>query len=129
MFKKLLSSLVIIILISIASNSFSQTNKSEIFRGQHADEIVNGAELVRLKNSSAVPNYIKFRNGNEISAEKADIFINKFVNHENTGFQKLNSITGKLGMQHERYVQTIDNIPLEYSAYIFHIKDGNCISM
>ncbi|MFO7789790.1 MAG: M4 family metallopeptidase [Bacteroidales bacterium] len=108
---------------------FSQDQNPQIITGKRAEAIANGADMVRIKDFSDVPNYIRFKGDFQIPKDKARDYYRQFVKPDNAGLKKINSSRDKLGIQHNRYVQTINDIPLEYSACLFHIKNGKCISM
>ncbi len=120
-----LTLLVLIISVTL----FSQEQHPEIFTGKRADAIAGGADMIRLKDFSEVPNYIRFSEDKQIPGEKALKYCLMFVNSDDAGLVKLNSTQDKLGIKHDRYVQTIGGIPLEYSAWLMHSKNGKCISM
>lgn len=108
---------------------FSQDQNPVILTGKRANTIANGADMVRIKDFSDVPNYIRFKGDFQISTDKARDYCRQFVKPDNADLKKINSSRDKLGIEHNRYVQTINNIPLEYSAYLIHSRNGKCISM
>jgi Zn-dependent metalloprotease len=124
LFSVSLSALIFI----LALNSFSQQN-TQIIYGKKANEIAVGANIVRLKSFSNVPNYIGFTEAQAIPKSKTHKYLLQFIESEDIKLKYLNSSNDKLGFQHERYTQTINDIPLEYTAYVFHYSNGKCHSM
>ncbi|MGC9331004.1 MAG: M4 family metallopeptidase, partial [Bacteroidales bacterium] len=121
--------LPILLFLSVSLVMFSQEQNPVVLTGKRANAIANGADMVRIKNFSDVPNYIRFREGSHIAKTKAVDYCRQFVKPDNAGLKKTNSSRDKLGIEHNRYVQTINDIPIEYSAYIIHSRNGKCISM
>lgn len=125
---KINKSLLILLALLISQFSFSQNNP-QIISGKKAHQIAPGAELIRIKSFSEVPNYIRFAPGKSISENKAFPYLKQFINSDAVDFTFLNSSRDKLGLEHKRFTQNIQGIPLEYSAYILHIKNNQVVSM
>jgi len=96
-----------------------------VFSGKKADKIVKGSELIRFKNFSSIPNYIKFKKGNEIPFSKLENWLNNFYKLDyQYGLLLINTEKDRLGYTHYRYCQTINGIPVRLSMVIVHVKDG-----
>jgi Zn-dependent metalloprotease len=116
----------ILLIISVfAALSVSGSRNTTVLKGQKAEITISNSEIVRLKHFTAVPNYVKFRAGKELAFEKLESWIKQFYTTDATyGIQLIKKEVGSLGMTHYRYQQTINNIPVELSAFIAHVKDG-----
>jgi Zn-dependent metalloprotease len=126
------NNLFITLLIVLLTWTFSleaQQSNPKVLQGEAAHEIAAGAELVRVKSFSEVPNYIRFAQGKTIAEEKALPYLKQFIASDAVDFKLLNSSRDKLGYEHKRYRQSINGIPLEYSAYLLHLKNGKVHSM
>ncbi len=117
------------VLLSIALSSAGQKQTAEIITGQRADAIAPGAEMLRIKPFSDIPNYIRFREEARLPEDKAVRYLDRFSDNTLSGFVALDATRDQLGMEHKRYQQTYRGIPVEYSAYLFHLKDGQVASM
>lgn len=101
---KINKSLLILFALLISQFSFSQNN-STIISGDKAHQIAPGAELIRIKPFSEVPNYIRFAPGKSISENKAFPYLKQFINSDAVDFTFLNSSRDKLGLEHKRFTQ------------------------
>ncbi len=105
-----------------------QIAKSEtiILYNDEANKKFAGAELVRLKDYSKIPNYIKFSKGNELPLSKLTSWVKQYCSEgkEQISFQLIQKKTDELGYVHYRFQQTYQGIPLENAYYIAHEKDG-----
>ncbi|MBI2966910.1 MAG: M4 family metallopeptidase [Bacteroidetes bacterium] len=92
--------------------------------GRDADAIIPGSETVKLRNYTKVPEFIRFRPGTTITLpELQDFLRNNFFDGNEPGLNFLNSFSDELGYTHYRYQQYYQNIPIEGSAYIAHVKN------
>jgi len=122
----------VLLLFSIISNlSLAQVYPVEsllfnrVFYGWEAQNIVPGSELVKMRNYTSIPEYIKFRNGYEIEFELLESWINQsFRLEDNFGLKLLRTEIDQLGFTHYRYQQTYNSIPIEGAIYIAHVKNG-----
>jgi len=110
--------------------SASATVNSTILKGQKATEKVPNSEIVRLKDFTNVPNYVKFRKGKEIPLVKLESWLSQFYQSDaKYGIKLLKKETGKLGLTHYRYQQTVNGVPVELSAFIAHVLNGMVVSV
>lgn len=110
--------------------SLSAAEKATVLIGQKASEKVSNSEMVRLKSFTNVPNYVKFKEGKEIPLEKLESWLNQFYKSDaKYGIQLIKKETGKLGMVHYRYQQTVNGIPVELSAFLAHVRNGLVVSV
>lgn len=98
--------------------------------GKKADDRIKGTEVLRFKDFSTIPNFIRFKEGSEIPFNKLENWLSSFYNNDvKFGLKLLNSDKDKLGFVHYRYQQTINNIPVKLSMYIVHVKNDKIVSM
>ncbi len=98
--------------------------------GKKADLKVPGSEVLRFKDFSTVPNFVKFKPGFEIPLNKLENWLTKYYNSDlKYGLKQLSVETDKLGFTHYRYQQTINNIPVKFGMFIAHVKSGLIVSM
>jgi Zn-dependent metalloprotease len=120
---------LIAVLIAFYSYGAIQAKSIELY-GKRANDKVSGAEVVRFKDFSTIPNYVKFRKGKELPFDKLNSWLNNFYPLDyNYGLDLINVETDNLGFTHYRYRQTINNIPVSLSMFIVHTQNGLIKSM
>jgi len=98
--------------------------------GVEAGKIVPGADKVRLSEKSSIPEFVRFRQGEEIPFANFEKWSHSGLKIPAThGFVLINMETDKMGMSHYRYRQTINGVPVEGSMYLLHVREGKIISM
>lgn len=98
--------------------------------GKKANDKINGTEILRYKEFSLIPNFIKFKEGNELPFNKLESYLNSLSNADTKfGLNLLSEEKDLLGFVHYRFQQTINNIPVKLGMYIVHTKNGKIISM
>ena len=116
------------ILLLAAVFSFLHANaevNSTVLHGKRADKIAKNSEVVRLKNFTNVPNFVKFRNGKELPFVKLETWLSQYYTSDSKfGIKLLKKETGKLGIDHYRFQQTVNNVPVELSMYLAHVNNG-----
>ena len=109
---------------------FSANSATQEFYGKKADEKINGAEVLRYKDFTTIPNYVKFKSGFELPFDKLENWLAKQYNSDlQFGLILLNADKDQLGYTHYRYQQTINNVPVKLSMFIVHVKNDLIISM
>lgn len=109
---------------------FSVNSATHELYGKKADEKIPGSEVVRYKDFTSIPNYVKFKSGFELPFNKLENWLATFYNSDvKFGLQLLSSETDRLGFTHFRYQQTINKIPVKLSMFIVHVKNGLIVSM
>ena len=104
--------------------------ETTVLYGQRADQTIKNAAVVRIKDFSSIPNYIRFKQGKEVPFTKLNNWINTlYPNNYTYGLQLINQESDQLGYTHFRYRQTIQGIPVQLSMYIAHVKNGKVVSM
>ena len=108
----------------------SASRNATILTGNKADEKVSNSEIVRLKHFTSIPNYVKFREGKELPFEKLESWLNQFYTSDvKHGIKLIRKEVGSLGIEHYRFQQTVNNVPVELSAFIAHVQDGKILSV
>lgn len=98
---------------------------STILQGKRAQEKAKNCELVRIKNFTNVPNYVKFRKGKELPFANLENWLkNYYETDANYGLQLIDEEVGSLGMMHYRYKQTINGVPVQLSMFLAHTSNG-----
>lgn len=98
---------------------------STILQGKRAEVKAKNAELVRIKNFTNVPNYVKFKKGKELPLVNLESWLKNFYENEaNYGLKVTDEELGSLGMTHYRYQQTYNGIPVELSMFLAHTSNG-----
>ncbi|MBE7441974.1 MAG: M4 family metallopeptidase [Flavobacteriales bacterium] len=109
---------------------FSANSATHELYGKKADEKIPGSEVVRYKDFTNIPNYVKFKSGNELPLNKIENWLASYYNSDvKFGLTLLSTETDRLGFTHYRYQQIINNIPVKLGMYIAHVKNGMVISM
>ncbi len=116
--------LLLFVSVLLSSQLFSAT-----YYGKEANDIIQGTEVLRFKDFSDIPSFIKFKKGSEIQYADIINWMKRFYKSDNNfDFKLINRETDRLGIEHYRYQQTYNNIPVELTMYIFHVKNGKVIS-
>jgi len=103
---------------------------AQTLAGSQADEQIKGASLIRLDETTKLPNYIEFKGGHEIPVNQIDIWLKKLYNlPENSAFVELNRSQDRLGYTHIRYRQTVDNYPVHDAMFLVHIRNNKVVSI
>lgn len=109
----------------------SSASAEKIYRGIQANSYVTGAEVVRFKDFSTIPAFIKFRTEDQISFDGWQNWMAAkfFKNQPNIDFELIGTERDQLGMNHYRFRQTSNGVPVEFGIWIIHEKDGLVVSM
>lgn len=102
---------------------------SQIYKGERASSIIEGSELIRFKEFSEIPVFIRFRESVNMDVEQSINFTKQITKNENFDL-KLQNIQNNQGNQKTyRYVQTINNIPIEFSSWSVQTEDDRVYAM
>lgn len=106
-------------------------NGEIVLTGRDAAEVIPAADLIRYKSFSQIPAFIHFADGKEIPFTGWENWMQEryFKEDKGAGFRFLRSESDQLGMNHYRYQQLQNGIPLEFGIWIVHVKDGMVVSM
>ena len=111
--------LLLVLWGAFISICFSQT-----YVGQDASNLVNNADLIRIKNYSKVPNYIRFSENSTLSEQQTIAVVKSFITNANADLAlKEVQINGD-SSQTIRYYQTVSGYPIEFSALNLQVKNG-----
>ncbi|MGD1845348.1 MAG: M4 family metallopeptidase [Salibacteraceae bacterium] len=103
---------------------------SQIYTGAKASKLVRGAETVRLKPHSSVPDFVRFRIGSELSPDEVEGWLKQYTKGNNAvGLRLLDNETDPFGYTHYRFQQTYRGLPIELSRYLVHVRNGKVVSM
>ncbi|MAX79438.1 MAG: hypothetical protein CL843_04580 [Crocinitomicaceae bacterium] len=102
---------------------------SDVLRGTEANDKLSGTDLIRMKDHSPVPNFIRFITDQQPNQGKAIQIIQKMMVDHYFGLQLLNSKDDEFGYSHYRYIQTWKGVPIDLTQYIFHVKGGKVVMM
>ncbi len=114
-------------LTCLAGTLFAQ----QVYKGEAANQVADGAVLVRLKDYTAVPNYIRFTESKQLPVEKIASYLTRFYKKHKgqLGFQLVNTLEDQIGWVHYKYVQTYNGVPLHHTALFAHVKGGKVVSI
>ena len=101
---------------------------AQIFKGKEAAQIIPEADLIRKKEFTEVPVYVRFRESIELNNDKALRIISGFTSSE-TGFILKNIQKNSSDGHTYRYTQTFGNYPIEFSAWLIHSENGRVYAM
>ena len=101
-----------------------------VLKGNDAEKIIPGSELIQMSEKSKIPSLIRFRNGSEKDFTVFDSWLHEtFKISGNIGLKLISTEHDKIGMLHYRYQETINGIPVEGTMYIVHVKNNKIVSV
>ncbi|MBM3171516.1 MAG: PepSY domain-containing protein, partial [Bacteroidetes bacterium] len=108
---------------------FFSIKAQEIWEGQKAEKFLAGSELIRFKEGHKTPDFFRFRQGHERPLSEASALLNKLLSaDENTSWKEIKHEKDELGFEHITYHQFQGNVPVEFSFYRLHVKQGRIVS-
>jgi len=113
--------------LSVGYNSSAEN----VLTGRAVNQVVEGAEKVRIKDFSSIPAHIKFYEEQRIafSSWQAWMSNNFFSEHPSVTFDLIGEESDKMGMTHFRYQQMVNGYPITNGIWIVHVLDGEVVSM
>ncbi|MDD2636667.1 MAG: M4 family metallopeptidase [Bacteroidales bacterium] len=102
---------------------------AQVFKGHKAAEIVNDADIVRLKEYSSVPDFIHFNSSTKLSVEKALSYTHNFFDNNDLSLELKNVQKDADSEQTYRFYQTYNGIPIEFSSWLIHFDGQKVFSM
>jgi len=112
------------ILIFSALSIYAETG-STLLKGKEAYDKVSNSEIVRMKDFSSIPNYIKFKKGKELPLSELESFLQHyFKSDEKIGLKLIKEEKDQLGYSHYRFQQIVNGVPVKFGIYIAHVKNG-----
>lgn len=120
-------SFLFISLLCLSLSGFSE----EVLRGSKAYQDIKGAEVIRYRDHSSIPAYIKFRETDRIDTSdwKQWLLDRYFKGHDKIDFNQVGEEKDRLGMEHLRFKQTVNGIPLSHGNWIVHTLGNKVVSM
>lgn len=119
--------------ILICSLSFFQVSSAsaQTFNGAKAGEMVKGASEVRVDQGRKSVSFVRLEDGTFVSASSPEQWLLSTVlkGRPEDGLLKYQTESDKIGYTHSRYRQVYKNIPVEFSMYIVHARDGKVVSV
>ncbi|MHC1707379.1 MAG: M4 family metallopeptidase [Bacteroidales bacterium] len=100
------------------------------FSGSAAEKRVNGAQMVRYRQNSALPDYIELRNQAWFSVDNLSSWLNKNCQvNSDLSVEPINVVRDKSGDVHQRYQQYYHNVPLFDAVFSTHSKNNQVYSL
>ena len=108
------------ILSLLAFLSFSVFNSSAQKR-----QIEYFATQIEFKKDRKIPSFCQFKSSEIIHIDKLEGFLAAIGDwSKSVSLKLLNANSDELGFDHIRYQQTVNNIPVENTMLVVHVKDG-----
>jgi len=103
---------------------------AQIYHGQEAKNIVPGSQFVKVRATTSIPEFVRFQPGSELDIDIFDLWVDKILNFDKgLTLEPVKSETDNLGFTHHQYRQYYNGIPLEWSRYVAHEKNGKITSV
>jgi len=120
MMKNLILFIAIVLTVSVSA---------QVLTGSAAKSKLSGAKTIRYNQFSAVPDFVQFTDDFSLMKTDFEKWMSAFF--ETPGFSFLPFRTEKTnsGEEHIRYRTYYNNIPVEFSTCIVHLKDGKIKSV
>ncbi len=100
------------------------------FTGREANQKIKGAEKVTVGTKSDIPEFIRFRKESQIDISNFSSWARTtFKLSSDYDFKLLNAQKDAIGMTHYRYQETFNQLPLEGTMFIVHVKNNAIVSM
>lgn len=115
----------------LAFFSLNSAYAEEVLRGEEAQQVIPGAEVIRYRDFAELPVFIAFQESFSLPSAEWQAWLTSqfFKEQSNMGFALIGTESDRLGMEHLRFQQTVDGIPIAMSHWIVHSKDGQVKSM
>ncbi len=116
--------LFFVLVLFAGSSLFSQE-----YKGSDASNKIAGTSMLRYTGITEIPEFIRFEQNHVMPETKAQVFLQSMFKTEGLALTIYDSFSDKLGMQHYRMRQILNDIPIEYTQYLMHLSNGNVVSM
>lgn len=110
--------------------SFVHLDAQKILVGSEAETVIAGSDMIRYTNHRPTPDYVRFKETKSLQVEKANEWMAEILhlsNNESFVIEKVEK--DKIGMEHYTFQHYYSNIPVQYSFYKLHAKNGEVISL
>lgn len=111
--------------------TISSVQAERVLRDREASETIPGTDVIRFKDFSTVPAYIRFKPESRIAFDTWQDWVQMryFKSNDDINFQLIGMEHDQLGMVHYRYKQVSQGFPLEFGIWIVHTLNGQVTSM
>lgn len=109
--------------INLYSQEYNSLHHEQIYQGLEANNLVSGADIVRLYDYTAIPAYVRYRT-RSISESNHLHWLERLIRQEKSSLKLIRKETDELGYTHYRYIQTYSGYEIFGTGYIVHCKDG-----
>ena len=116
--------LPLLLLVMLPQILFAQLSKKE-----QNEEFQRNAKEIKMQAHIGTPSYISFSADYELTHEKAIAYSQSFCADNHVGFMLKNQQQSKDGKMVYKYEQTIAGIPVEFSAWHVHEKNGKVTAL
>ncbi|MCL1850084.1 MAG: M4 family metallopeptidase [Bacteroidetes bacterium] len=113
-----------LLFLTISLNLFAQVSKQE-----QSAELQKDAKEIKFQEHIGTPSYIHFRDDNSFTHEKVIAYSKGFCAADNVDFTLKSQQQSKDGKIVYKYEQTIAGVPVEFSAWHLHEKNGKIIAV
>ncbi|MDZ4759031.1 MAG: M4 family metallopeptidase [Bacteroidota bacterium] len=114
---------LIVVVFTAAGCVYSQTSSIQ----QKLEPV---ADKLMFKPESEIPSFVIFKPELQPIFENfEDWFKNKMGENEAFGLKLLTNETDQIGYTHYRFQQLYNNLPVENTMYLVHVKEGKIVSM
>lgn len=94
------------------------------YKGAAANEILFGANHIRLGKTFNVPDFVQYARGQKTSPWEAVNLLNKFTKSNQSGFVLYKQESDHIGWEHFRFRQMWGKYPMDESQVIVHTRNG-----
>lgn len=98
--------------------------------GADANAIVLGAEEIRIDDRLMIPSYIRYNSSSQPNFSGWVNYFKETFSLENSySFRLISSSTDELGINHHRYIQTYNDINIEFAMLMVHERNNKILSI
>ncbi len=107
----------------------SHAQTKEYF-GNEAGKLIQGADYVRTNDQRSTVSFVKLAPNVQVSADAAAGWLKNAILGNQAGMEMHQSrkAVDRIGYEHLRYEQRYRGIPVEFSMYIVHTREGRIVS-
>ena len=111
-------------------NTQQSDQNSRTVYGIDAAKIIGDAEFIRTNIQRNTISFVKLKPNVKVSEEISNAWLNTNILRSENGMEMrlYRKDSDKIGYKHLRYFQYYKGIPVEYSMYMVHAKDGYIVS-
>ncbi|MCK9255677.1 MAG: PKD domain-containing protein [Bacteroidales bacterium] len=109
--------------------SFSFFSFSQVYKASEADIKVKGADILRFKDFSELPNFIHFRDSESIEKAKSIELTKSFFKNNDLNLVEKNVQKNKNDDETHRFYQVYNSIPIEFTSWNLQVKNGKVFAL